>query len=259
MRRRAVKPAPTGRRRRLDVACVRSVIASGGRMQPSAVKPAPTRCRRRLDVACVGLIIATGHQMQPSAVEPAPTSCRRRLDVACVGLVIASGHRVQPSAVKPAPTRCRRRLDVACVGLVIERNPARSSPRLQVVGDGLTSLAWGWSSPPVIKCSQARSSPRLRVVGEGLTSLSWRVLRASTRPTAAAWNMPSPMAPWKSSMVSILLPKTRVFTCPSSCGAVAKTAARIRGRRKADAGRDRRGGCRSAPSVHRTPMPDGRR
>ena len=56
-------------------------------MQPSAVKPAPTGCRRRLDVACVGLVIASGRRMRPSAVKPAPTGCRRRLDVAFVGLI----------------------------------------------------------------------------------------------------------------------------------------------------------------------------
>ena len=96
-------------RRRLNVALVALIIATGHRRQPSAVKPAPTCCTRRLDVACVRLFIAAGYRTQPSAVKPAPTCCGRRLDVAFVRLIIVNGYRTQPSAVEPAPTGRNRR------------------------------------------------------------------------------------------------------------------------------------------------------
>ena len=154
----AVKPAPTGCRRRLDVALVVLVIAADYRMHRSAVKPAPTCCRRRLDVAFVRSVIATAHRMQPSAVKPAPTCCRRRLDVACVVLVIATGHRMHRSAVKPAPTGCRRRLDVACVASAIATghrggSDPRASPRLNwhrsVLG-GILATASRWRAPSAV-------------------------------------------------------------------------------------------------------------
>jgi len=105
-------------------------------MQPSAVKPAPTTCRRRLDVACVvGL------------------SSRLRLSMACSIILTAHVFDSGSWMSKGGKPTTRKNASRRQAGLDRASNAthARSSPRLQLVGDGSTSLAW-WGYRPGYDC-----------------------------------------------------------------------------------------------------------